>query len=56
MEMEGDDGHHSNTCNRCLDENEQEIVDSLAELERSISRENMSALVYIAGCAQITTR
>ena len=53
MEIEGDDRHHCNICNRCLDENELEIVDSLVELESRISSKNMLALVYIAGLVQM---
>ena len=44
MQIEGDDRHHCYICNRCLDQNEQEIVDSLVELESSTSCENMLAL------------
>ena len=55
MEIEGDDNQHCNICNRCSDENEQEIVNPLVELKINVLKENGLALVYTANFLQMKT-
>lgn len=52
MYIDGNDGHSCSNCLRKLTEGESEIVDNLAELEKSIHNDTLLSLVYIAGYVQ----